>query len=135
MNTNIEIINPHLWAVRFSWLPWISDITIERNPDIPPDRELARTTKEGILILNADFQHYEQAKAGFLKMQKTSLQDLNESWEALHSVPNKTAIQTLVQAMLVLEIDRRNAQIAFEAEHPKPKQPLLGRVLKYLGLR
>ena len=75
MNRNIEVINPYLWAVKFSWLSWISDITIERNPNIPPERELARTTKEGILILNADFPHYEQAKAGFLQMQKASLQN------------------------------------------------------------
>ena len=133
MNPNINIINPHIWAVRFSWLDWIQDIQIERNPAIPPYKEMARTTKEGIIILNIDFQYYHRAKAGFLELQRRSLRQLNESWDALHSLQNKNAIQIMYQAMLTLEIDRRNAQIAFEAERPKPKRSLIRRVLKYLG--
>jgi hypothetical protein len=73
MNKNIEIINSHLWAVKFSWLPWITDIKLEANPGYPLEKELARTTKEGIIILNADFHDFGKAKIGFLRMQKITL--------------------------------------------------------------
>ena len=133
MNANIKVINPHLWVVKFSWLHWISDISLAPNPAFPIEQELARNTDNGILILNADYQHFDFAKAGFLKLQTFALQELKNSWNKLHALPRseKTGFLLLVQAMIQLEIERREAQL--KAEAANPKQGLIRRILKFLG--
>lgn len=123
LNQNIEVINPHLWSVRFSLLPWIPDIKVEERPDYPLHKEMCRNIKGGIMLLNADHKDYSRFREGFLYLQKMKFDDLKKVWEMLHGTPNKTDVQVVKQAMIRMEIDRRNR------EEPK-KPPLWKRLLK-----
>ena len=56
MNKNIEVINKHLWAVKFSLLPFIKEIEYRPVESIPIEEEPGRIAEGGILILKVNFQ-------------------------------------------------------------------------------
>lgn len=55
MNKNIEIIIPNkLAAVKFSYIPFISEITYTPDPETPAYTEALRITDQGMFLLNKD---------------------------------------------------------------------------------
>ena len=61
-NPNIEIINKDLWAVRFSLIPMIPQISVTRKEGTTANdlTELELTfTPDGIMILNKDHKFYD----------------------------------------------------------------------------
>ena len=61
-NPNIEIINKDLWAVRFSLIPMIPQISVTHKEGTTANdlNELELTfTPDGIMILNKDHKFYD----------------------------------------------------------------------------
>lgn len=61
-NPNIEIINKNLWAVRFSLIPFIPQISYKPDPSVPLEQVPGQFGPDGIMILNKDFKHFELVK-------------------------------------------------------------------------
>lgn len=60
MNKNIEFIIPNkLAAVKFSYIPFISEIDYKPDPDTPAYTEDLRITDQGVLLLNKDRPGYD----------------------------------------------------------------------------
>ena len=61
-NPNIEVINKNLWAVRFSLIPFIPQISYKPDPEVPANQVPGQFGPDGIMVLNKDFKHYELVK-------------------------------------------------------------------------
>ena len=74
MNKNIEVINNNLWAVRFSYVPQITELEYTRELN---DLEAAAAyTDDGKLILNKQHEIYSTLKAMVLQIMPNSDQEL-----------------------------------------------------------
>lgn len=107
MNQNIEIINKQLWAVKFSFLPFISEIDYKPDVEVPAFEEFGRATNEGILILNKDYPGYRIFKEWMPRLMKKKDKVLNKEIKASQALNNKTDWQTAYAAMLQVEAERR----------------------------
>lgn len=107
MNQNIEIINKHLWAVRFSFLPFISEIDYKPDSEIPAYEEFGRVTNDGLLILNKDYPGYKIFKEWLPKLMKKKDKQLNKEIKAAQALKNKTDWQIVYALMLQVESERR----------------------------
>lgn len=107
MNPHIEVLTKKLYAVKFSYLPWISDIDIAIDPSIPVTEEPGRITSDGIMVLNKDHPGYLVLKNGFLVLQKKKLKGLKQMMQQTEKVINKTPKQNLYHFMLQVELERR----------------------------
>ena len=107
MNTNIEVINPHLWAVKFSWLPWISDISIELDSSIPIEHEIYRIIPKGIMVLNMDNEMFPLYAEQFPIFQKKKLKELKHKRDILEKVASRNFGQELYLAIVLAELNRR----------------------------
>lgn len=73
MNTNIEIVNPHLLGVRFDWLRagFITNL-----PRLIPKEQLNNPfimlTVDGVLILDKNMKLYDYSKSFFIKIMRQS---------------------------------------------------------------
>lgn len=108
MNPHIEVINQHLWAVRFSFLQYIKDIEYKPDPEIPMDQEFGRISKEGILILNKDHKAYPLIKEFLPKLMKKSQKDLIGELDRTALIKNKQLRDCVYRITVMLEIQRRN---------------------------
>lgn len=107
MNQNIEVINKHLWAVKFSFLPFISEIDYKADPEIPAYTEFGRVTSEGLLILNKDYQGFEILKSLFQKLMKKNDKQLTKEIKASQILNNKTDWEKVYANGLQVEAERR----------------------------
>lgn len=107
MNNNIEIINPNLWAVKFSWLPWISDIGIEVDSSIPIEHEIYRIAPNGIMVLNMDNEMFPLYAEQFPIFQKKKLKELKHKRNVLEKIPSRNYGQELYLAFIMAELNRR----------------------------
>lgn len=73
MNSNIEIINPHLLGVRFDWLRagFITDLT-RLIPKQQINNPFVMMTVDGVLVLDKNMKLYDYAKAFFSKIMRQS---------------------------------------------------------------
>ena len=69
-NPNIEIINKNLWAVRFSLIPLIPQISWKPDPKIFADKLPWLISPSGITILNKDFSLYLRCKQCYQTIMK-----------------------------------------------------------------
>ena len=58
-NPNVEIINKYLWAVRFSLIPFIPQISYKPDPAVPLEQVPGQFGPDGIMILNKDHKFYD----------------------------------------------------------------------------
>lgn len=113
-NPNIEIINPHLWAVRFSLIPLIPQISFvhEEGTDALPMDELMKLplqfSSDGRVILNKDHKCFEQCKKSMVSVMRLKSRQLKSSLISLMKCPKKTPVQVIYQAALEVELGRRN---------------------------
>lgn len=110
MNPNIEVIAPNLYAVRYSYIDWISDIDITVDPSIPLIEEPGRITKDGVMVLNKDHPGYLVLKNCFLVLQKKKDKAIKQLVQESNKVKHKTEIQNLHHFMLQVELERRAKQ-------------------------
>ena len=88
MNKNIEIINKKLWAVRFSWLDFIPEISIKPDPTAPIEEEPGRITNDGLMILNKDHQ-------GYLRLRTANIESVKAMTENVKVIVVLLALNTL----------------------------------------
>jgi hypothetical protein len=110
LNKNIEVINKNLWAVKFSFLPFISEIDYKPDPDIPAYEEFGRATNDGILILNKDYAGFNILKEHIPKVMKKKDKQLKKEIKASQALKNKTDWQNVYYAMLQIEAERRKKE-------------------------
>lgn len=106
-NNNIEVINKHLWAVKFSLLPFIQEIDYKPDPEVPAYEEFGRVTNDGLLILNKDYPGFRILKDLLPKLMKKKDKQLNSEVKKLLDLKNKTDWQNAYAAMLQVEMERR----------------------------
>lgn len=108
LNQNIEVINKDLWAVKFSFLPFISEIDYKPDDEVPTHEDSGRITNDGILILNKDYVGFNILKEHFPKVMKKKDKQLKKEIKASQALKNKTDWQMVYYAMLQIEAERRN---------------------------
>lgn len=112
-NPNIEIINANLWAVRFSLIPLIPQISIahKNGTKTLPMEELMKLPcqfgPEGIMVLNKDFRWYaavRQIMMAVMKMPPWKIRkEISRSGRERVDTPQKIIYQYCLQA----EAERR----------------------------
>lgn len=122
MNTNIEVINPHLWAVKFSWLPWISELKLNLDPAYSSDEQVLAISDDGIIILNKDNPLYQLYRTHCPKYQKYKPKILKTLLADLESVAKRTNIQEDHRLMIQLELERRRKVGEHNGNHSKCNQ-------------
>lgn len=109
MNKNIEVINLNLYALRFSLIPFIKEITYKPDEEIPAYQEPLRLDKgNGIILLNKDHAGYELLKDAMIKaMKKKNNGELERCLLLLKSRKNKDNGTIIYEAALRCELERR----------------------------
>lgn len=107
MNHNIEVINEHLWAVRFSLIPFIKEIEYTPDEIIPAYQEPCRVANDGLLILNKDYKGYELLKGIMLKVIKKSDRQIKKELRLNVILKNKDIFKTVYVFALKTEEERR----------------------------
>ncbi len=106
-NLNIEVINPDLWAVRFSLIPLIPQIKGNLDPTIPADQNPFWVTTSGAMLLNKDHRFYSVIKLVYTKVMKMKFLRLKAELNKISKLKHKSPKQTIYWACLKTEIDRR----------------------------
>ena len=110
MNQNIEVINKHLWAVRFSYLPFMPGIDYKPDSEVPAYEEFGRVTNDGVLILNKDYPGFRILKEWIPKIMQKKDKQLLKEVKASKVLKNKTDWQTVYLLMLQVESERRGKE-------------------------
>lgn len=101
MNKNIEFIIPNkLAAVKFSYIPFISEIDYKPDPDTPAYTEDLRITDQGVLLLNKDRPGYDVLQKIFrqvVPLPYTRLRWQRKSWQ-----PKAAAVSMIIFICSVL---------------------------------
>lgn len=108
MNKNIEVINEHLWAVKFSYIPYIDEIEYKADPDTPAYTETVRLANNGLLLLNKDCKYFDTIRKIFTKIMK--LCDKQLKFEMEHFKENTTNYQVIYSNALFCEAERRTKE-------------------------
>ena len=108
LNSNIEVINDSLYALKFSFIPYISEVKYKADKEFPAYQEPARLDKEnGIILLNKDHAGYELIKDAFIRAMKKNGNNLERDLLILKTKKDKTQIQVFYQCALECELERR----------------------------
>lgn len=86
-NPNIEVINKNLWAVRFSLIPFIPQISYKPDPSVPLEQVPGQFGPDGIMILNKDFKHFELVKKATEAVMKLKNRQIEKELDSLHRFP------------------------------------------------
>lgn len=106
-NLNIEIINKNLWAVRFSLIPFIPQISYEPDPDVPVDRVPGQLAPGGLMILNKDYRQYERVKRASVSAMNLKTRQINKELDDLARDPVNSPMQVIWRYCLLAELERR----------------------------
>lgn len=108
-NPNIEIINKNLWAVRFSLIPFIPQISVSSNYTENLNQEKFLLLDSGIVVLNKDDSMYSLLKTTFKAVMKLNSRQITKELN-LYAVGalKKTSPNSIVyHAVLKIEQERR----------------------------
>ena len=109
-NPHIEVINKNLWAVRFSLIPLIPQISYKPDPEIPLENLPGQLSPDGIMVLNKDFKFYEKMRQISLTVMKMKNQVILKEIVDMGKVPANTLVHVLYQYGLKAELERRKAK-------------------------
>ena len=108
MNRNIEIIIPgKLAAVKFSYIPFISEINYNPVEGIKPYSEYGSITDQGMLLLNKDIPSYETLKKVFMSIMPLSYAKLNWQRSKLTAKQQRSLFDEINLLCIELEQERR----------------------------
>lgn len=108
MNKNIEIIVPgKLAAVKFSYIPFISDIQYTPDSEVRAYSEPLRITDDGVFLLNKDHPSYESLKNVLVPMTRLSEKQLHRKHGKLAKTPNVDKITETYKLCMEAEMERR----------------------------
>ena len=106
-NPNIEIINKKLWAVRFSLIPLIPQITFTINPAKDLERIPGELCQNGLMLLNKDYKYYDLVKRDSISVMRLREKQIRRE---LHTL-SKSGLGNMSQAIwnycLLAEVERR----------------------------
>lgn len=106
-NPHIEIINKSLWAVRFSLLPYIPQISYKPDPAIPIELVPGQLSPSGIMVLNKDFKYYEQYKRAYISAMKLKPRQIRKELADLAKFPMNQVLPAAYNFCLTYELERR----------------------------
>lgn len=106
-NPNIEIINKNLWAVRFSLIPFIPQISYKPDPNVPVDRVPGEMAPGGLMILNKDYRQYERVKRATISAMNLKTRQINKELDDLARDPVNSPMQVIWRYCLLAELERR----------------------------
>lgn len=109
-NSNIEIINKNLWAVRFSIISLIPQISYKPDPEILLENLPGQLSPDGIMVLNKDFKFYEKMRQITLTVMKMKARVIRKEIIAMGKVPANNPVHVLYQYGLKAELERRKAK-------------------------
>lgn len=105
-NPNITILNKHLWAVRFSLIPMIPQISW--NPgDLDIDKMAFNIAPGGLMLLNKDFSRYPLVKTAFLAVMKLKPRQIQKELIAFPADKLSSTKAVVYRACLLAEQERR----------------------------
>jgi hypothetical protein len=107
LNKNIEVINLHLWAVRFHLIPLIPEIDYKPDSEIPEYEEFGRVINTGVLLLNKDYKGYHIFKEWLPKIMGKTDKQISKEIKAGQALINKSDWEMIYLLMLQVELDRR----------------------------
>lgn len=112
MNHNIEIINPKLWGIKFSLIPFIEEINYNARAsnDIPMYEEPLRIADEGLLILNKEYKLYNLIKPKMVEIMKLKDKKLSKRLALLSGIKNMNSLQIIDMFVLQAEFERRHKE-------------------------
>lgn len=109
LNRNIEVINPNLYALKFSHIPYIKEIDYKPYEDIPAYHEPMRIDRaNGIILINKDHAGYELVKNALVRaMSKPKNGQLERELLLLKKQKNKDKYTIFYESALMVELERR----------------------------
>lgn len=108
MNKNIEVINDKLWALNFSLIPYIKEISYTPDSYFDEYKEFGRMLDDkGVILLNKDHAGYALTKKSLLKAMRYSNSKLKRLIKRLSDIKDKTPLQLLNNAAYMVELERR----------------------------
>ncbi len=106
-NPNIEIINENMWAVRYSMIPLIPQLSYKPDPEVPVEHLPSHLFPNGVLLLNKDFKWYEILKKYSIFVMKLTTGKIKKEITKKGRVPAKTPADVIYQYCLKAELERR----------------------------
>lgn len=106
-NSHIEVINKNLWAVRFSLIPFIPQISYKPDPNVPVDRVPGEMAPGGLMILNKDYRQYERVKRATISAMNLKTRQINKELDDLARDPVNSPMQVIWRYCLLAELERR----------------------------
>ena len=108
MNKNIEVINCKLWAVNFSLIPYIEEVSYTPDPNYKPYTEIGRMLdNQGVILLNKDHAGYQLSKKFLLEAMGYSNIRLKRIAKRQQIKKSKNPIDLLAHATYRVELERR----------------------------
>ena len=109
-NPNIEIINKDLWAVRFSLIPMIPQISVTHKEGTTANdlNELELTfTPDGIMILNKDHKFYDLFRKCAVSAMKLKPRQIRKELDDLAKTHSYQPLPVIYRYCLMAELVRR----------------------------
>ena len=106
-NPNIEVINKNLWAVRFSLIPFMSQISYKPDPEVLIEQVPGQFGPDGIMVLNKDFKHYELVRKATDAVMKLKPRQIRKELDNLGRFPANQPRQVIYRYCLMAELERR----------------------------
>ena len=109
-NPNIEIINKDLWAVRFSLIPMIPQISVTHKEGTTANdlNELELTfTPDGIMILNKDHKFYDLFRKCAVSAMKLKPRQIRKELDDLAKTHSYQPLPVIYRYFLMAELERR----------------------------
>lgn len=103
-NPNIEVINKNLWAVRFSLIPMIPQISVTHKEGTSANdlNELELTfTPDGIMILNKDHKFYDLFRKCAVSAMKLKPRQIRKELDNLGRFPANQPLQVIYRYCLM----------------------------------
>ena len=106
-NSHIEVLNKNLWAVRFSLIPFIPQISYKPDPSVPLEQVPGQFGPDGIKVLNKDFKHFELVKKATEAVMKLKPRQIEKELDSLRRSPQNQPLQVIYRYCLLAELERR----------------------------
>lgn len=106
-NPHIEIITENLWAVRYSLIPLIPQISYKPDPQIPLEHLPSQLSPNGVLLLNKDFRWYGILHKNAIITMKLTTGQIKKEIVKRGRVPAKTPAAAIYLYCMKAELERR----------------------------
>lgn len=108
-NSNIQIIANKLWAVRFSLIPWIPQLSVTGVKDLP-SMPFA-LDDSGVVLLNLEHKGYSMIRKELKKIMPMNRRKIDKEIQKISRFPNPRPEQLFRLLCLRVELARK---ICFE---------------------